>query len=99
MFVKDLGHNTVSYRPVIFPDECVHLHVATVIACTPEFEGYAVRSAGFITLGLTFKGRTFPLTCHGGSETMKLEHHADDAAIITWYEYGGKVGAPLPPGL
>lgn len=98
MFMKT-GKEMTHYKPVIFPDECVHSHFAQLLAHAPEMSDFKPRSAGFVTLPLTFKGKSFPLTCHGGSETLKLEHHADDAAIITWYEYGGKFGAPLPVGL
>lgn len=84
------------FIPIIFPDELTHAIVAAIIQCSPELEGFAVRSAGSIQIGGTIMGHAFQTLCDGGSETLNLQSHADDAKIIALYEYGGKFGQFLP---
>lgn len=84
------------FVPIIFPDELTHAVIAAIVACSPELEGFAVRSAGSIQLGGTIMGKTFQTICDGWSETLDLKSHPDDAKIISLYEYGGKFGQFLP---
>lgn len=95
MFHKN-AHNLDHYIPIIFPDDLTHLIVATIMQCSPELEGFKVRSAGSVQLGGTIMGRHFKTICDGWSETLNLHSHADDARIITLYEYGGKFGQFVP---
>lgn len=95
MFVKSsnlLDH----FVPIIFPDELTHSVIATIVLCSPELDGFHVRSAGSIQLGGTLMGKTFPTICDGWSETLDLKSHPDDAKIISLYEYGGKFGQFMP---
>jgi hypothetical protein len=87
MFAKKLGSMT-HHIPIIFPDVCVHLHIAEVMSVLPEMKGYKPVSAGQITLPLEVIGRKFSLVVNGGSETLKLESRSIDAEIIKMYEYG-----------
>lgn len=84
------------FIPIIFPDELTHAVVAAIMQCSPELEGFAVRSAGSITIGGKIMGRQFETYCSGSSETLGLQFHPDDDKIIKLYEYGGKFGQFLP---
>lgn len=84
------------FVPIIFPDELTHAVVAAIMQCSPELEGFAVRSAGSIQIGGVIMGKAFPTICDGWSETLNLHSHADDAKIISLYEYGGKFGQFMP---
>jgi len=90
------SENMDRFMPIIFPDELTHAIVAAIMLCSPELEGFAVRSAGSIQLGGTIMGKHFPTICDGWSETLNLQSHPEDAKIISLYEYGGKFGQFLP---
>lgn len=93
--IEDVNHEV----PVIFPDNCVHAHVAQVLVHTPELHSYKPVSAGFVQLPMTVMGRSFPLNCHGESETLGgLKSRGEiDEKLITWYEYTkGMEGAYVP---
>ena len=83
--------DTKNYRPVIFPDEFVHLEMAKACMWMQELRGYLPVSAGFVQIGGTIAGREFDTTTYGESETLDLKSRPEDAKIITQYEYGGKV--------
>ena len=67
--------------PVIFPDVFVHSYVAEkLMTCLPLVGAVEVRSAGFVNL-------LGSVNCFGGSETLGVDAHPDDARIIETYDY------------
>jgi hypothetical protein len=95
MFAKEIDRDGLPhFVPVIFPEELNHIDMAACVMLQETMKGFLPIRAGFVTLELAVMGRTFPMTTHGRSETLKLESDPEDARIIKWYEYGGRHGGP-----
>lgn len=81
-----------NYRPIIFPDEIVHMDMARGLERSlSALHNFLPISAGFVQIGGTIAGRHFETKVYGESETLNLKSREEDSKIISQYEYGGKV--------
>lgn len=80
---RDLPNNMVEVLPFIFPANCVHSLVATVMQSMlrrthPECKTRVV-SAGFYNPGIG--------ACYGVSESLKMSSRPQDVKIISTIDY------------
>lgn len=97
MFQCTYSGGLVQKVPFIFPEFMVHADVAEYmkVMMLREHKMTDVRpvSAGFVNLGGEFTstkgkvGKIGGVHVYGDSETLKLKHDPNDAAVLDFYQY------------